>query len=634
MLETLRRGATKALVFALLAILVLSFAVWGIGDVVRQSNQAPIAEVGGKPIAAAEFTAAMQNRRQMFARQMGQPLTPEQSRAFGIDSAVLSELVNGAAIGNHARAMGLRLSDKAIADQIRSDPAFHGPDQTFNRVAFDERIRQAGYTEQRYFAERRDNEVREQLTEALVEGVVISDAQLNLAHRFREETRSLNLVRLDPAKVPKPADPDEKSLKSVYDEQKRIFTEPERRRIAVLMVSADDLRARAKVEDAEVKASWEQARAAWDMPERRRIQQIFFKTKAEAQGEAKAIEGGKSFLMAALEANGAQGRLDQGLVARREISDQGFAKAAFDLALNKVSEPVAVKGGFLLVRVGEIQPARARPFEEVSAEVRQGLEDTKRREIADTLHKDIEDRRGAAEGSDKLKKIATDLKLKLIEAEGVDAKGRRADGKAALDHPDAERILAAAFEGDETTPREVIALTSGGEAWLDVTGITKEDVRPFESVKAEVEKLWREREARRALTTQGTALAGRIKAGETFETIAKELGATIESTEPFKRAAPPKGVAAGAARLAFTLPKGGAGSAATADEQGRMVFVVADIKLPEPPTKEAAEALKREIGVELQRDALQTYVGALRQRQGVKINEASYKRAVGLDQVP
>ncbi len=634
MLESLRRGATKVLVFTLLAILVLSFAVWGIGDVIRQSNQAPVAEVGGKAIGAAEFTAAVQNRRQMFARQMGQPLSPEQSRAFGIDSAVLSELVNGAAIGNHARAMGLRLSDQAIAEQIRSDPAFQGPDQTFSRAAFDERIRQAGYTEQRYFTERRDNEVREQLTEALAEGVVISDTQLNLAHRFREETRSLSLLRLDPAKLPPSSEPDEKGLKAVYDEQKRAFTEPERRRIVVLMVSADDLRERAKVEDAEVKGSWEQTRASWDLPERRRIQQIFFTTKAEAQTQAKAIEGGKSFLMAALEANGAQGRLDQGLVARREISDQGFAKAAFELPLNTLSEPVPVKGGFLLIRVSEIQPGRARPFEEVAAEVRQGLEDGKRREVGSKLHDDIEDRRGATDGADKLKKIAADLKLKVIEADGIDAKGLKADGKPGIDHPDAERILASAFEGDESTPRDVVSLTGGGEAWIDVTGITKEAVRPFDSVKADVEKLWREREVRRALTAQGQALAARIKAGETLATIAKELGATIETTEPFKRAAPPKGLAAGAARLAFTLPKGGAGSAATADEHGRIVFVVAEITLPEPPTKEAAEALKREIAVEVQRDSLQTYVGALRQRQGVKINETSYKRALGLDQVP
>ena len=52
-------------------------------------------------------------------------------------------------------------------------------------------------------------------------------------------------------------------------------------------------------------------------------------------------------------------------------------------------------------------------------------------------------------------------------------------------------------------------------------------------------------------------------------------GSKEAPTEPFKRAAPATGIAAGASRLAFTLPKGGAGTAATADDVGRMVFVVA-----------------------------------------------------------
>lgn len=632
MLESLKRGASKVLVFALLSVLVLSFAIWGIGDVIRSSSQAPIAEVGGKSIAASEFTAAVQSRRQMFARQTGQPLSPEQSRAFGVDAAVLSELINGAAIGNHAKAMGLRLSDTTIAEQIRNDPTFQGPDKTFSKPVFDERIRQAGYTEQRFFAERRENEVREQLTEALTEAVVVSETQLSIAHRYREETRLFSYVRLDPDKVSKPADPDEKALKTVYDEQKRLFTDPERRKISVLIVSSADLTDRAKVTDAEVKAEWEQSRAVWDLPERRRIQQIFFKTKAEAEGEAKAIAGGKSFLLAALEANGAQGRLDQGLVAQREIGDKAVAKAAFELPADKLSEPVAVRTGFLLIRVTEIQPARARPFEEVAADVRRDQEDRKRREVAGKLHDEIEDRRGATEGNEKLKKIAADLKLNLIEADGVDAKGKRADGKPGLEHAEAERLLAAAFEGDQSTPRDVIQFADGTEAWVEVTGIAKEEVRAFETVKAEVEKLWREREARQTLTKDSQALAARIKAGEALETIAKGLGAKVETTEYFKRSSPPKGISSGAARLAFTLPKGGAGSAATADDLSRMVFVVGDIKPPEALTKEASEVLRREISSEAQRDAIQTYVGALRERQGVKVNDAIYRRAVGIDQ--
>ena len=634
MLDMLRRGAAKILVFALFSLLIISFAVWGIGDVIRSGSQGPIAEVGPTSITPQEFTAALQQRRQMLSRQIGQPMTAEQSRAFGIDSAVLGELVNGAAITNHAKALGLRLSDEAIAGLIRSDPAFFGPDNTFNRATFDDRMRQAGFTEQRYFAERRSNEVREQLTEALVTAQQTPDSLLTIVHRFREETRTVAFIKLDPEKAPKPGEPDEKALRAIYDEQKRAFTTPERRKVAVLTITPDQLRERAKVSDADVKSSWEQSRPAWDIPERRRIQQIFFKTKAEAEGEAKAIEAGKSFLIAALEANGVQGRLDQGLVARREISDGTFGKAAFELALNKLSPPIPVRGGFLLLRVTEIEAARTRTFDEVKAEVRQGLEDTRLREIASKLHDEIEDKRGATDAAEKLKAIAAELKLSLIEAPSIDAKGNGPDGKAAIAHPEAERMIASAFEGDQSTPREVISLQDGGEAWVEVVAIMPAVTKPFEEVKPEVETMWREREVRAQLTKSAQDLVDRIKAGATLETVAKELGQPVETSAPFKRAKAPDGFAPGAARLAFTLPKGGAASAATADAKSRIVLVVAEIKPAEPATKEQMDALRNELGQELQRDTLQTYVTALRQRQGVKINEAVYKRAVGLDETP
>lgn len=629
MLEMLRRGAAKILVFALFSILILSFAIWGIGDVIRSGGQGPIAEVGETSISPQEFTTALQHRHQLLTRQLGQPLTPEQSRAYGIDSAVLGELVNGAVISNHARSLGLRLSDQAIADMIRTDPAFQGADKAFNRAVFDERMRQAGFSEQRYFAERRQNEVREQLTEALVVGLQAPDTLIGIVHRFREETRTLSYVRINPDKAVKPAEPDEKALRTLYDEQKRTFTTPERRKIAVLLVTPEQLRDRAKVTDEDVKATWEQSRAAWDIPERRRVQQIQFKTKAEAEGEAKAIDGGKSFLMAALEAN-ARAPLDLGLVARRELPEN-LAKAAFELPVNKLSEPLQIRGGFTILRVTEIEAARKRTFEEVKDEVRQNLEETKYREIAGKLHDEIEDKRGAIDAAEKLKAIATELKLQLVEAVGVDARGNGPDGKPALTHPEAERFVASAFEGDKTTPREVITLQDGGEAWVEVIDIAPAVTKPFEEVKADVERIWREREQKAALGKEAQALVDRLKAGEPLDAIAKQIGAEVQTTAAFKRAKAPDGFAPASARQAFALPKGGAGSAATADDKSRLVYVVAEITPAQPPTKEQSEALRAELGQELQRDALQTYVGALRQRQGVKINEAVYKRAVGMD---
>ncbi|MBS0243860.1 MAG: peptidyl-prolyl cis-trans isomerase, partial [Proteobacteria bacterium] len=553
------------------------------------------------------------------------------SRNFGVDAAVLSELVNGAAVSNHAKALGLRLSDQTIATLVRNDPVFQGGDQKFSRQVFDERIRQVGLTEQQYLAERRNDEIRQQLTEAMLSGVTVPDTIANVVHKYREETRTVSFIRLDPAKAPAIGEPDEKALKAVYDEQKRTFITPERRKIGVLLVTPDELKQRSTVTDDEVKSTWEQSRPSWDIPERRRIQRIVFKTKAEAEAAIKSIEAGKSFLLAALAAD-PRSQIDSGLVARREIGDANFAKAAFEIEKNKVSAPVQVRGGYLILRVTEIDPARTRSFDEVKDEVRQGLEETKRRDALGKLHDEIEDKRGATVAADKLKQIAAELKLKYVEASDIDAQGNGPDGKPALAVPDAQKVLAAAFEGDKSTPREAVALTDGGEAWVDVLDVKPAEAKPFDAVKADVVKLWQERETKKAIGKQAQELTDKIKSGTPLETVAKELGLKVETTKPFKRGAPPEGFSGAGTRQAFSLAKGAAGNATSGDDKTRLVFVVAEITEAPAATKEQVDAIKAELGQEMQRDDIQAYLAALRERQGVKVNEAAYRRAVGLDQ--
>jgi hypothetical protein len=72
----------------------------------------------------------------------------------------------------------------------------------------------------------------------------------------------------------------------------------------------------------------------------------------------------------------------------------------------------------------------------------------------------------------------------------------------------------------------------------------------------------------------------------------------------------------------------------SADDQTRIVMVVTDIADAPPPTKEQTDALRAQLVQDLQRDVIQSFVTALRDEQGVRIDDAVYRRAVGLDQTP
>lgn len=642
MLEKFRRGAAKFLVTLLFSILIVSFALWGIPNYSRDTSDNTLARVGSARITESEYRRFFDHHLNILSVQAGQRLTRENARLAyrlqqmqsgnlnaDLDREVLNLQIAQAALDQQAQALGLALSDAAIVEQIRNDPAYQGADKKFSRAIFEERARQVGLSDVAYIRDRKASELRDQIIDSIVGGLVPPRTLIDIAHKYQEERRTVAYFALDPAKQPKVAEPEEAALREFYEQNKRQFMAPETRKINVLFLTREDVKERAKVSDDEVRAAWEKSKESWNIPERRRIQQIVFRSRDAALAVAKEIQAGKSFLMAALEENGAQGRLDQGLLARAGISDPKVAAAAFSLPLNQLSEPIEARGGaVLLIRVTEIEPGRTRGFDEVAKDVRDDLEQRRQRETATRLTEQIEDLRGAGRT---LKQIADELKIKLIEGAEITRSGNGPDGKPAIEHREAQRIVASAFEGAKEIPRDMLELSDGTEVWLEVLAVTPESQKPFEAVKADVQAIWMEAETRKALTAAAQALVDRIKAGETFEAVAKAAGAAIVKTNPFVRNAAVAGLSGAAVRQAFTLPTGGVAVAETPDGKSRIVFVVTEIKVADPPTEEQAAELRRGLTALYQADARTVYVSALRNRLGVTVDEKAYQRIVGAD---
>src|SRR5690606_6372619 len=165
MLENLRRGATGWVAKIFLGLLILSFAVWGVADVFTGYNEGALARVGERDITSDEFQRALQLEISLLARQIGRRPTLEQARAFGLDQRVLSRLVGSAAVDAHAEELRLSITDEAVAEALRNDPSFQNPDGTFSRMAVEAVARELGVSEYGLLALRRQEEIRQQLTD-------------------------------------------------------------------------------------------------------------------------------------------------------------------------------------------------------------------------------------------------------------------------------------------------------------------------------------------------------------------------------------------------------------------------------------------------------------------------------------
>jgi peptidyl-prolyl cis-trans isomerase D len=626
MLDAMRRGALNFVAKILLGLLIVAFAVWGVADVFRNYGRGTLARIGSTEISVEEYRQAYQDELSSISRRMGRRLTAEQAKLLGLEQRALQRLMGAAAIDAHARQLHLGLSDQGMAELIRQDPAFKGLDGAFSQRNFQTYLRQNGLSEGSYVGNRRKEEVREQLTDTLLGGVGPPQSLVDLIYRYTEERRVIEYFTPDYDKLIKTPDPDEARLKEYYEQNKRQFMTPELRRIGVLLLTRDEAKARTPVDEEEVKAAYEKDKEKFNVPERRTITQLAFPDRAAAEKAYAELAAASDFKEAVTKLGFKLSDVELGSLTRKDLIDPKIAAAAFALGKDELSKPIEGQFAVVLVRVGEIVPGKQRTFEEVKGEIRERLADERANRELQVLHEKVENERSAGKT---LSEIGTDLKLPFREIAAIDRTGNGPDGKPALEHAEVARVAQAAFAGAVGIEPEATDLSDGGYAWVDVLAVTTEKQKPFDAVLAEVKAGAIEQERRKEIAAAAVKLVERLNAGESFEALAAEVSAKVEKTTPITRNTSPEGLPRNAVQVAFTLPKGGATSALTADGKVRIILRVAEIVTAPEPTAEQATNLKTELTRQMQNDVLAEYLAGLQARYGVSVNEAALKQALG-----
>ena len=627
MLEALRKSTAGILAKILIGLLVLSFAVWGISDVITGVNRSAVASVGDTEIGAEEFRREYLQQLDTVSAQFGRRLTPAQARTFGIENRILSTMIGARAVDAHARELNLSITDGAVEQTVRADPLFRGPGGQFSPNRLTELLARGGYSEEQFIASRRADTIREQLTGAMLENVTVPEVLYDMYRTFQAEERKVRYFTIDPKVAVTLSAPTDEQLKTTYDQNKSSFMTTETRQIEVLMLTADDAKKKLKITDDELKSTYERDKDSYSEPEERRVFQVAFKDKAAAEKARAEITGGKSFEEVAKATGAKETDIDLGTVTKDKLIDPAIADAAFKLKKDEVSGVVEGRFSTVLLMVKDIKPGKVPTFEEVKQRIRDGIAGRQAPDEIRKLNDQVDDNRLAGKS---LKEIGELLAITYHDIAAVERSGNKPDGKAAFESPDRARIVSTAFESSVGVENEVIELSDGGYAWVRTLKITKSEQKPFDTVKADVEKRWREVETRKELTTKAKTYIDSLKSGTSFEDVAKKAGGTIKTTEFFKRADSLPDLTRAAVSRAFALKKGVPASAATTDNASRVVFEVSEIKAPENLTGDDRKRVREELANQLRTDAVAEYVIALRDRLGVSINQPLIDQTVGI----
>jgi len=629
MLDTLRNSANSWLAKILLGLVAVSFVYWGADTRSGPTGQGSLAKVGSTSITQNDFQRAYDNEIAQISQRARRRITTDEARAFGLDRRVMSRLIGTAALDNQVSSLGLALSDDAIVASLKNDPNFKGIDGKFDRSGFDNLLRSLSMSERAFLDLKRKEDERAQLTSTLLAAIVTPKPVVAALHDWKQETRVLDYVTIDADKAVTVAEPDAAKLKETYEANKAQFMAPEYRKLQILLLSVEELKSQISIPDAELSAAYEQTKEDYATPETRRVQQIAFKDKAAADAAKAAIDGGKNFMTVATEAGLKDKDVELGLVTQKAMIDSKIAAAAFALPRDTVSAVIEGKFATVLIRVPEINPGKQPSLDDVKSTIKDSLARAKAKDELQKLRDSADDLRNAAKSD---KEIAEALKLKLLEVAQTDSAIKTADGKTALDHPDARALIASGFDERTGGDRDPVELADGGYAWVTTLATTPARQKPYEDVEADVKALYMSNERRRLVQELAAKLVERASKGEAFADLAKDAHGTAAKTDAITRLTTPQGLAETAITQAFGLVAGRAGSAETPDKKSRTVFRVAEIKPAPAPTKDETDTLTREVAQSLQADILDSYVTALQDSAGVKINETELRRMVGSPQ--
>ncbi len=618
---SMRKTLIKIVTFGLFGLLIMSFAVWGIGDVFRGGRQiTTVVEVGDIAIDQRELSRAVSIELRRLQPQFGNRLTPEIARSLGLVERVLQGMINGALMDQQAADMGLVVSEARLKQTILEEPAFRDDLGNFDRNRFLQILQNNNLSESQYLAELRKDARRRQISGPVGGAQAAPRALAEAIYVYQEELRAAEAMLVPTDRAAEPGNPDAMALETFYEGISGAFQSPEYRSVTYIRLQHEDLLDEiAPASEEELLADYNRRRNDFQVPERRRLEQILLEESAIAEQAMSRLKQGFAFEEVAREFGATP--IDLGELSKDDLAQQmpAMADAAFALGVGDVSEPIESDFGWHLLRVNEIFPGEDPSFEDVRDELAQDLLMRGAVDSMIALANQLDDELA---GGASLEEAAGALNLPVQHVAAVDRQGQDQSGETIEGLPPTDGFSDLAFNtaaGEESLLSE---MPDGGFLIVRVNSITSAASRPLEAVRDQVVERWRQSERENATLETAEALAQRVRDGETLSALAEAEGLELQTIEPLDRLGRKAGSPAARA-LAGGLFQIGAGQVTVAQApDGYLVAQLTEIRAADPGAdRDTVAALQDNLAKALSNDLMASFSADLSRAFGASVDQ-------------
>ncbi|MFC3033986.1 SurA N-terminal domain-containing protein [Pseudoalteromonas fenneropenaei] len=530
MLEKIREGSQGLVVKIILGLVILSFALAGIGGYLGRTTEQPVAEVNGVVIGQAQFSRAFENERARLEQQFGEyfnQIAADPNYMAQVRKSVVDRLVQDELQVQLAKELGMRVSDEQLKKTIVEMPYFQIGGQ-FNNDRYLQVIRQMNFQPDSFREFLRTDMTRSQLVQALAGTDFILDNEVQSSLALEQQQRAIDYVVFDKNQVLESVVVSDEEVQDYYALNQAQFQAPEQIAVDYVELQAADIQLATPPSEEDVQAYYDEHKAQYVDTERRRVAHILIESgddeaaaKAKAEAVLARIKAGEDFAkLAETESSDVVSAENGGDLdwIERDMMDPAFEDAAFSLqAKGDVSDVVQSEFGFHIIKLTDLQAEKVKELAAVRDTIFAELERTAR--IEAFYQKQTQLAEKAFEISDTLQDAA--------EVAGVSVKQQALTAKselpAPLNVPAVSTALATPEVLEDRVNSEVLEVGPEHVVIVRVTDYKAATTKALDEVKDSIVARLKADKASALVKEQAEAMLAKVQQGEVFATAAGEM---------------------------------------------------------------------------------------------------------------
>lgn len=532
MLQAINDRIKGWLGIAIVILIGLPFALWGIQSYFDDAGPRYAAKVNDSEISANEFERAVSRERQSMLRQYGGELPIEEK---ALRERTLTQMINQRVLEDVTFEQGYRISDAILSERIRQ---LFTVDGVFDRERFEASVASFGMSIPMYEYTLR-NELRlQQMQSAITNSTFVTNDAVNKLAALTEQTRDISVLTFNVDHFSTATKPTAEEIKQYYDENLQRFMLPEKIKVDYVEITSDSLAENVEIDEQQVKEMYDHYVKSVAGREQRKARHILIQInedKAAAQNTIetikKELDQGADFVELAKKYSQDPGSAAKGgdldWVALGEMV-KPFEQKLFSMEKGSVSDVVETQFGFHIIKLDDV---RSEPVAPLAMKRYEFEEEIKADSVASMFYDLSEQLASTAyENPDSLDIVVEDLGLKLKTSDYFS----RNQGEGIAEKEKVRNVAFSPLVLEQGSNSDIIEMSPEHVVVIRMTERVPATAIPLAEVSSRIENILKVMAGHEQTLAAALEAKAKIEAGEPIDNV-KPDGVTVEDINALGR---------------------------------------------------------------------------------------------------